>query len=320
MPESDSLYHRLFSHPRMVEEIVREFVPDALASGLDFSGLQRVNPKFHTARRIAQYRESDVIWRLPTHEGADIYLYLLIEFQSESDWWMAVRMQVYQGLLWQQIINEQNLKSGARLPPVLLLVLYNGEPRWSAPREISEMIGLAPDSALWHWQPRVRYYLLDMGALVGDDLARRESLVALLFRLEQRQSPQQLEGLVEELIGWFRQHEGFDELKRLFSELVRQVILGLGMELRVPYDLLEMKTMIATLGETWKQEWLAEGEAVGKAKGIAEAVIRLLVKRFGPLPSSLQSRIYSADLQSLESWFDRAINAPDLSAVFDQPH
>jgi hypothetical protein len=178
---------------------------------------------------------------LPTHEGADIYLYLLIEFQSESDWWMAVRMQVYQGLLWQQIINEQNLKSGARLPPILLLVLYNGEPRWSAPREVSEIIALAPDSTLWHWQPRVRYYLLDMGALAGDDLARRASLVALLFRLERRQSPQQLEDLVRELIGWFRQHEGFDELKRLFGELVRQAILGLGVELPVPYDLLEMK-------------------------------------------------------------------------------
>jgi hypothetical protein len=59
MPESDSLYHRLFSHPRMVEEIVREFVPEALASGLDFSALQRVNPKFHTARRTAQHRESE---------------------------------------------------------------------------------------------------------------------------------------------------------------------------------------------------------------------------------------------------------------------
>src|ERR1700722_9903852 len=38
---SDSLYHRLFSHPRMVEELVREFVPEALAAGLDFSVVQR---------------------------------------------------------------------------------------------------------------------------------------------------------------------------------------------------------------------------------------------------------------------------------------
>ena len=322
MPESDSLYHRLFSHSRMVEEIVREFVPDALASGLDFSALQRVNPKFHTARGTARHREGDVIWRLPTQEGAD-YLYLLIEFQSENDWWMAVRMQVYQGLLWQQIINEKNLKTGARLPPVLLLVLYNGEPRWSAPRELSEMIALAPDSDLWPWQPQVRYHLLDMGAFTCADLARRGSLIALLFRLERNPSPEQLERLVGELISWFREREGYDELKRVFTELVRRAIIGLGIELPIPSDLLEMKTMISTLGETWKREWFAEGKAKGiaegKTKGIAEALVRLLDKKFGPLPSSLQTRIQAADLQSVESWFDRAINAPDLSAIFDQP-
>jgi hypothetical protein len=54
VPDSDSLYHQLFAHPRMVEGLVREFVPRALASGLDFSGLQRVNPKFHSGRRSAR--------------------------------------------------------------------------------------------------------------------------------------------------------------------------------------------------------------------------------------------------------------------------
>jgi predicted transposase YdaD len=75
----------------MVEGLVREFVPRALVAGLDFSGLQRINPKFHCGRRSARRRECDVIWRLPTCEGSDIYLYLLIEFQSESDAWMAGR-------------------------------------------------------------------------------------------------------------------------------------------------------------------------------------------------------------------------------------
>ena len=124
MPDSDSLYHRLFSHPHMVEDLVREFVPCEMAASLDFRGLQRVNPKFHPNRRSARRREADVIWRLPTREGGASFLYLLIEFQRESDAWMAVRTQVYQGLLWQQVIDERRLRSGARLPPLLLLVLY----------------------------------------------------------------------------------------------------------------------------------------------------------------------------------------------------
>jgi len=76
VPDSDSLYHRLFAHPRMVEELVREFVPRKRVADLDFSGLQRVNSKFHPSRRSARRREGDVIWRLPTREDSDIYLYL----------------------------------------------------------------------------------------------------------------------------------------------------------------------------------------------------------------------------------------------------
>jgi hypothetical protein len=154
-----------------------------------------------------------LIGRLPTCKGADIYLYLLMEFQSKREWWMAVRAQVYQGLLWQQVIDEKKLKAGARLPAVLLLVLYNGVPRWDAPTETGELIALSPDSALWPWQPRARYYLLDIGAFPQDKLARRSSLAALLFRLEQRRSSEEFKELLAEVIGWFRQHENFERLR-----------------------------------------------------------------------------------------------------------
>jgi hypothetical protein len=315
VPDSDSLYHRLFAHPRMVEGLVREFVPRRLVADLDFSGLQRVNPKFHPSRRSARRREGDVIWRLPTREGSDIYLYLLIEFQSKSDAWMAVRTQVYQGLLWQQAIDEQKLQAGARLPPLLLIVLYNGEPRWEAANTTRELIALSPDSALWPWQPQVRYHLLDMGAFPKHELARRSSLVALLFRLEQRHSPEGLKELLEEVIGWFRRHEGYERLQRLFTELIREAFAGHGVKLSGSRNLLEVKSMLATQFEAWKEQWLAEGEAKGEAK----ALICLLAERFGAVAPSRQKRIRRAKPATLERWFKRAIVAPDLPSVFNPP-
>ena len=105
-------------------------------------------------------------------------------------------------------------------------------------------------------------------------------------------------------------------MKRLFSELVRQAIEGLGAPLPVPEDLVEMRTMLAALGESWKRQWLAEGKAEGEAK----ALLRLIEKRFGPISSALRERIMAADPASVEQWFDRAIDAPDLEAVFDQPN
>jgi hypothetical protein len=316
----------------MVEELVREFVPEALAAGLDFSGLQRVNPKFHVGRRrSARRREGDVIWRLPTRAGADIYLYLLMEFQSKSEWWMAVRAQVYEGLLWQQVIDEKKLKAGARLPPLLLLVLYNGVRRWDAPTETRELVALSPDSTLWSWQPQGRYYLLDIGAFPRDELARRASLAALLFRLEQAHLPEELEELVPEVIGWFRGHEGYERLRELFVELVRTAVADLGVKVSKSEEWEEewqdMRSNLLRLGEISKRHYLAEGKAQGKAEGLAkgeakgksEALLCLLVERFGAVAPPWRKRIRGAELATLDRWFKRAIVARDLSSVFEPP-
>ncbi len=330
MTGHDALYHRLFSHPLMLEQVVREFVPEAMAVGLDFSRMERVVAKFHG--RAGQRREGDVVWRLPTQSGEDIYLYVLVEFQSQSDWWMAVRTQVYEGLLWQQIVAERNLKTGDPLPPVLLLVLYNGEQRWTAPTTVADLIALPPDSPLWPWQPQVRYHLLDMGAFSGSDLAHRDSLAALLFRLEQPHDSDALAVLIDDVVSWFRRHPSYDDLKRLFTELVRQGMAGLGAPANIPSDLVEMKTMLATLGETWKQQWLAEGRVEGRTEGLAEGrtegraegrvegevlmLIRFAEKRFGPLTADQRDRILSTDAASVDVWLDRLMNAPSLEALF----
>lgn len=319
MSDPDALYHRLFSHALMVEQLVRDFLPQAMAAGVDFCAMEKVAAKFHAGK--GERREGDVIWRLPTG-GGDIYLYLLLEFQSRSDWWMAVRTQVYQGLLWQHIVAEQKLKAGDRLPPLLLVVLYNGEPRWNAPTSTAELVALPADSPLWPWQPQVRYHLLDMGAFVGADLAERESLTSLLFRLEQRQEPAMLAELIDETIVWFRRHPGYDELKRLFTELVRQALSGAGVAAPIPDDLQESRTMLSTLGASWKQQWLAEGEAKGKAEGKAEMLIRQLRRRFGALPSEVEARVQAADGTELDDWSERFVDAQTLDDVFadDQTH
>jgi len=318
--DSDSLYHRLFSHPLMVEGLVREFVPRKVAAVLDFSRLRRVNPKFHPGRRWARRREADIIWRLPTCADRNIYLYLLIEFQSASDEWMAVRTQVYQGLLWQQVIDEQELRAGARLPPLLVLVLYNGAPRWKSATTTSGLIALSPDSTLWCWQPHVSYCLVDIGAFPKDELARRSSLVALLFLLEQQRSPEGLKELLHKMIGWFQRHEGCERLQGLFAELIRAACVHFGVSLSGSDNLLEVRTMRSMFLsgiEEWKAQYMAAAEAKGKAKGKAEALISLLAGRFGAVAPSRKKRIRAARLVTLERWFERAIVAPDLPTVFN---
>ena len=47
------------------------------------------------------------------------------------------------------------------------------------------------------------------------------------------------------------------------------------------------------------------------------ALQKLLSKRFGPIASEITAKIFIATLEQIESWFDRAIDANQLSVVFD---
>ena len=70
----------------------------------------------------------------------------------------------------------------------------------------------------------------------------------------------------------------------------------------------------------FSQEFFAEGEAKGRAEGEvageAKALIRLLEKRFGVVPSHLRERISGADAASIEAWIDRAVEASDMPSIF----
>ena len=218
MPDHDSLYHRLFNHPGMVAQLLRDFVSGPWLDDLDLDGMERLNAKFHA--ETSERRDGDMIWRIPRRGGGDTYLVLLLEFQSTPDHWMALRALVYAGLLWQHLVKEKRLPPDGRLPPVLPVVLYNGDRRWAAPLALHELVGLPENSPLWRWQPHMRYHMIDEGAFGDDDLAGRDTLPALLFRLESFPDPEQVVGLADALVAWFVRHPGFEGLRSIFAELL----------------------------------------------------------------------------------------------------
>ncbi|MFA7666670.1 MAG: hypothetical protein WCY32_11190, partial [Burkholderiaceae bacterium] len=56
--------------------------------------------------------------------------------------------------------------------------------------------------------------------------------------------------------------------------------------------------------------------ATAEKRGEAAALMRLLTHRFGELAPDIRVRIEQAELTTIIAWFERAIDAPDLDAVF----
>ncbi|ESQ15819.1 MAG: hypothetical protein N838_28330 [Thiohalocapsa sp. PB-PSB1] len=190
MNTHDPSYKLLFSHREMVRDLLLGFVDEPWVADLDLDTLEQVSGSYVSDDLCD--REDDIIWRVRFSDRW-LYLYLLLEFQSSVDPYMAVRLLTYLGLLYQDLIKQRVATEAAagKLPPVLPMVLYNGKPRWTAATEVLDLIEPAP-GRLRDDAPRLKYLLLDEGAIDEEAPWALRNLVAALFRLEKSRSPESL--------------------------------------------------------------------------------------------------------------------------------
>jgi predicted transposase YdaD len=155
--EYDASYKELFSHPEMVADLLAGFVLEPWVQEVDFTTLEKVGGSY--VSDDLRTREDDLVWRVRLR-GGWLYVYLLLEFQSSVEPYMAVRVMTYVGLLYQDLIRRRELAPGGRLPPVVPVVLYNGLPRWQAAVDIAELVAAGP-GGLAQYRPRLRYLAVD---------------------------------------------------------------------------------------------------------------------------------------------------------------
>ncbi len=307
-------YLLLFSHPFLVESLLRDFVPGNWVRNLDFSSLEKVASSFATDD--LRSRHDDLVWRVRgRHDGRWIYIYLLLEFQRKDEHFMAVRVMTYVGLLHQDLIRKLQLKTGDTLPLVLPIVLYNGHARWKSPTNVADLVSQAP-SGLEAFRPQVEYLLLDEGAFQAHELEALPSPVARLFRLEHA-DPEELLAEVKRLRASLRGPE-HQELRRAFvigiTAILRRRLQGI--RLSDMQELEEIETMLADEAPTWTEMWEQQGREQGRQEGESTMLLRQLERRFGPLDEHTRQRVESADAERLLEWGERFVDATTLSDVF----
>ena len=281
MADHDNGYKLLFSHAETVADFLRGFVNEDWVREIDLSTLERVDGTY--VSDDLRSRESDVVWRV-SWRGSPLYVYLLLEFQSTVDPYMAVRVMTYLGLLYQDLIRQRAVPSSGLLPPVFLAVLYNGERSWQAALDVADLIGPVP-GGLDAYRPRLRYVLFDELRLQVKPGEERENLAAALFRLEQARASSDFARKVEELIELLRANP---DVSRSYTTWLTRVLLPSrfpGARFPEIQDLQEIQTMgLAERVMEWTREWKEEGLQEGLQEGLEslqEVVLSLLEQRFG---------------------------------------
>ena len=173
--DHDRHYRYLFSHPGFVQRLLETFVDEAFVADLDFSTLQHQEGRF--VDEAFAGREADAVWSVQ-FRGQEMYIFLLMEFQSTVDVGMPVRFLRYITGLYQ---SAKPQRRHGRLPAVFPILIYNGERPWTAPRSFQEAV---EPSIPAEYVPAFRYYAIILRDFDPTRLARMRGAVAAVFYAE----------------------------------------------------------------------------------------------------------------------------------------
>lgn len=264
----DSGYKKLFSNKVIFKQLIETFVKEPWVKKLDFSEFETL-PKSFLSEHYKE-TESDLICKLKL-EGKDFYFFVLLEFQSTVDRFMAVRMLNYITSFWLDLITKK--PKPKKLPPVFPIMLYNGNRKWTAPSSISELV--KGNEILGNFAINFEYLKILENNYTLKELLRIRNIVSTLFLAETHFD---IKLLTKELalvfkneedkvavtlfLNWFKQLLNHERITEQEFDKVKQVYQNSE----------EAKEMLITSIKRQKQEWKKEGIEEGIKKGIKEGI------------------------------------------------
>ena len=266
----DEIYKKLFAFPRVVQDLLREFVAGPWSKAIDWKTLEKL-PAEYVSDDLST-RRGDTVWRVRLRGERRLYLLVLLEFQSRDEPRMALRILTYTSLLYEELVRNGAVEADEALPPVLPVVLYNGESAWRAASEVGDLIAPVGPS-LAPYQPAQRYCVVDERHFRDDDLPIGNVMTAVV-RLEQSRSPADLERVLEALASWLRGPDD-SELQRAFVDWVRLLAERLvppGSAVPRVATLEELRMSLEERVAEWPKRWMQEGMEQGLQEGMEQGL------------------------------------------------
>ena len=214
------------------------------------------------------------MWQLRAEsaQGGWLHVLVLLEFQSTDDPSMALRVLEYTAMLYRELLREGSFGAGGGLlPPVLPVVLYNGDLLWRSAAQVRDLVART-GSALSPYQPSQRHVVLDERRAAADDPQLRELTRAVLL-LEQSRSAADLARAAESLSRVL----SAPELRQAFADWLAALLRRLEgdaepVPAHVGLNLEEVKMTLEERVAEWPKPYIRQGREEGIGLGREEGL------------------------------------------------
>lgn len=306
----DDLFAAVLRHPAHTASWVRGLLPRDVADTIDWPTLQPAPERLR--RSVLAPGLVDALFAVLAANEVDSVptgLWLLCEHKSYDDPGLPLQLLRYATLLTALAHDGSALRPGQHTP-VLCVVLHHGERPFAmtTPRHPLDVLGpsLRPivddltatteDELLARpgLTPQLRLLLLSLRTLRHGDA---DDAIAALHRwahvwrdVDRSELPIHGDDAVQ-LFGWYLLHVTELEPERLHATL--EVLLQ-----RPETPIMSTATRL---------------RAQGRVEGRVAALLRILQKRFGPLPSDVEPRLATATSEQIDRYLDRVLDAVSLA-------
>lgn len=322
--QHDEFLKAILEQPGTAGALLRERLPPEVVALLAPGEPELVQASFVDPE--LRQSHSDRLFRLARSDGGSLFVYCLVEHKSEPDPRVAWQLLRYLVRVWARL--DRDSDGRGKLPPIVPLVVYHGAQDWDAPRRFAAMVE-APPELLPHLLD-FPFGFVDIphipDAQLSTSLVLQVGLLILKYAFVVTDEPP-VEWVADQLSRL--RHAG---VPREFLEQALRYIWG-------AYETMDREAVVAAANRAapgqeddmvspFARELLAEGRAEGEAKGRAEgraegeargvagSLLRVLERRFGRVPAKYRLAIQNGQIDQLQAWLDRAIDAPSLKAVF----
>jgi len=274
----DAAFKKMFSHPLMIELLVRRHVPE-WGDRIDYSTLKQLPPEL--VSESLQRRYPDMMWRARTVDGESDLL-VLLEFQARPDRFMALRTTTYACLALESLVEHKALGRDGRLPEVVSLVLHHGDRPWNAPVRLAELFGRS--------SPGV-YRLVSRRSAEESAAPSPSDLPSMALALAPQRTPAEMRphlGALRRATEACRD-EDFDQF---MGGCVRAMLVSRGFSAE---QLEEAMTMgrVMTAFERGMEELVSRGRVEGIEQGRALMLRQMAARKYGSETAEELSRLFA---------------------------
>ncbi len=316
----DTLFHFTFQHPSHAGSWLRSILPAALVAALRWAALRPLPERVHG--KALRFQVTDAVFTIK-FVAVRGRAFLLLEHRSHHD------EQLHGTVVRYSVHLAHSLRRDRTSPPlpVIPVVLYHGPGPFDATGPASPLAGVdaAADGEMQRLQPKLDLIVddlsrLDEAALRARDLTPLGALTLLALRVLPGASPSEaiaaierwgaLVRAVDEAPGPPVGREAIEQFGWYVLHVTDAEPLDVHMAIQKHLQRPEEKIM------TTAQRLRREGREEGQLEGRVATLLRLLTRRFGPLPADATARLHAANASTLDQWADRVLDAPTLAAVF----